>query len=479
MHNYKAFYIDGNWVIPSDERDVIKVINPATEETVGEVLQGTHEDVDSAVAAAKRAFDGYSQSTKSERLELLTRIIEIYERRMPDMAQAITDEMGATKKLAIDDQAPCGLGHLRTAYEALKNYNFENKLSDNTTVFKEPIGVCAFITPWNWPINQIAAKVAPALATGCTCVLKPSELAPFSAHVFAEILHEAGVPKGVFNLVDGNGIIVGAHLSSHPDVDMVSFTGSTRAGIEVAKAAAPTVKRVTQELGGKSANIILDDADFETAVFKGTLHCMGNVGQSCNSPTRMLVPHYRMEEAAEVAAKAVSKLRVGDPTNADKNMGPIAYDLQYEKVKGLIQKAIDEGTTLVCGGTDKPEGCEKGYFVKPTVFSHVTNDMTIAKEEVFGPVLSIIGYDNEAEAIQIANDTPYGLAAYVSSSDLPRARRVASKLRAGQVIINNSAGDYNVPFGGYKQSGNGREKGEYGFEDFLEIKAIIGYNVAG
>ena len=478
MYDYKAFYIDGDWVTPSSKRELIKVINPATEEVVGEVLQGTHGDVDQAVSAAKEAFETYSTTSRDERLEILARIIEVYDRRMPDMAAAITAEMGATKDLAINSQAPCGIGHLRAAYKNLKTYEFESKLSDTETVFKEPIGVCAFITPWNWPINQIAAKVAPALATGCTCVLKPSELAPFSAHVFAEILHEAGVPKGVFNLVDGNGLIVGAHLSSHPDVEMVSFTGSTRAGIEVAKAAAPTVKRVTQELGGKSANIILDDADFDNAVSKGTLHCMGNVGQSCNAPTRMLVPHNRMDEAAEIATKAVRKLRVGDPTNDDFNLGPIAYDLQYNKVKGLIQKAIDEGTRLVCGGTEKPEGCDKGYFVKPTVFSHVTNDMTIAKEEVFGPVLSIIGYDTEAEAIKIANDTPYGLAAYVSSSDLPRARRVAAKLRAGQVIVNNSSGDYNVPFGGYKQSGNGREKGEYGFEDFLEIKAIIGYNAA-
>ncbi len=478
MYDYKTFYIDGDWVTPSAKREVISVINPATEAVVGEVLLGTHEDVDQAVAAAKKAFESYSQTSREERLALLARIIEIYDRRMPDMAQAITDEMGATKDLALNSQAPCGIGHLRAAHKALKTYEFENTLSGTDIVFKEPIGVCAFITPWNWPINQIAAKVAPALATGCTCVLKPSELAPFSAHVFAEILHEAGVPKGVFNLIDGTGITVGAHLSSHPDVEMVSFTGSTRAGIEVAKAAAPTVKRVTQELGGKSANVILDDADFETAVFKGTLHCMGNVGQSCNSPTRMLVPHNRMDEAAEIAAKAVAKLRVGDPTNDAFNLGPIAYDLQYDKVKDLIQKAIDEGTNLVCGGIEKPDGCDKGYFVKPTVFSHVKNDMTIAREEVFGPVLSIIGYDSEAEAIRIANDTPYGLAAYVSSNDLPRARRVAAKLRAGQVIVNNSSADYNVPFGGYKQSGNGREKGEYGFEDFLEIKAIIGYNAA-
>ena len=414
--------------------------------------------MDRAVAAARAAFDRFSQSSREERLELLASIIDVYKRRYDEMAETISDEMGAPMTLAHRAQAASGTGHLAVARKVLKDFEFETTVG-SSLVLKEPIGVCAFITPWNWPINQIACKVAPALATGCTMVLKPSEVAPLSAYLFSEIMHEAGVPAGVYNMVNGDGPTVGAALSGHPDVDMVSFTGSTRAGVQVAKAAADSVKRVAQELGGKSANIILDDADFGAAVKAGVRNCFGNSGQSCNAPTRMLVPQDRMDEALAIAKAVADNTVVGDPKSEGTHLGPVVSDVQFGRIQGLIEKAIAEGSELVAGGPGKPEGLDKGYYVRPTVFGNVSNDMTIAREEVFGPVLAIIGYEDEDDAIRIANDTVYGLSGYVQSGSLERARRVASKLRTGMVHINGAAGDFAAPFGGYKQSGNGREWG--------------------
>jgi len=466
------FYINGEWVAPATPK-TLDVINPATEKSVAKVSLGSEADVDKAVAAARTAFATYSQTTKEQRIALLERILEVYKKRYTEMAEAITIEMGAPKKFSYHAQAECGSGHLAQAIESLKNYEFEERLG-SSVVRKEPVGVCAFITPWNWPINQIACKVAPALAMGCTMVLKPSEIAPLSAHLFAEILDEAGVPPGVFNLVNGDGPTVGAALSSHPDVDMVSFTGSTRAGVQVAKAAADSVKRVAQELGGKSPNIILGDADFERAVKSGVRSCFSNSGQSCNAPTRMLVPRTRLAEAHAIAKAVADKTVVGDPQADGTHLGPVVSELQFSRIQTLIKKAIDEGTELIAGGPGKPEGLETGYYVRPTVFGNVRNDMTIAREEVFGPVLAILPYDDEADAIQIANDTEYGLSSYVQSGDKAHARRVAEQLRAGMVHINGASGDYAAPFGGYKKSGNGREWGVYGFEDFVEVKAIMG-----
>jgi aldehyde dehydrogenase (NAD+) len=466
------FYINGAWVAPATAK-TLEVINPATEKPVAKISLGSAADVDKAVAAARAAFATYSQTTKEQRIALLERILEVYMRRYEEMAEAITAEMGAPKKFSYHAQAECGSGHLAQAIEALKTYEFEERLG-TSIVRKEPVGVCAFITPWNWPINQIACKVAPALAMGCTMVLKPSEVAPLSAHLFAEILDEAGVPAGVFNLVDGDGPTVGAALATHPDVDMVSFTGSTRAGVQVAKAAADSVKRVAQELGGKSPNIVLEDADFERAVKSGVRSCFSNSGQSCNAPTRMLVPRARLAEAQAIASAVADKTVVGDPLADGTQLGPVVSELQYSRIQTLINKAIEEGTELVAGGPGKPAGLETGYYVRPTVFGNVRNDMTIAREEVFGPVLAILPYDDEAEAIRIANDTEYGLSAYVQSGDKAHARKVADQLRTGMVHINGASGDYAAPFGGYKKSGNGREWGVYGFEDFVEVKAIMG-----
>jgi aldehyde dehydrogenase (NAD+) len=434
---------------------------------------GSAEDVDKAVKAARKAFATWSLTTREERLDVLERIVQEYQKRYGDIADAITEEMGAPASLSQRAQAAIGIGHLQTAIAVLKTFKFEEDRGP-TRIVKEPIGVCGLITPWNWPINQIACKVAPALAAGCTMVLKPSEVAPFSGYLWAEVLHAAGVPAGVFNLVNGDGPTVGAAISSHPDVDMVSFTGSTRAGVEVAKAAAPTVKRVAQELGGKSPNIILDDADFKTAVGGGIKHVMTNSGQSCNAPTRMLVPSKRMDEVIAIAKATAESITVGDP-KGNAQMGPVVSEVQWNKIQGLIKKGIEEGATLVTGGPDRPEGIEKGYFVKPTVFANVTNDMTIAKEEIFGPVVSILGYETVDEAIEVGNDTEYGLAAYVSGTDMAKVREVASHLRAGQVSINGGGGDMMAPFGGYKMSGNGREWGDYGFHEFLETKAVLGY----
>ncbi|WP_269714255.1 aldehyde dehydrogenase family protein [Caulobacter sp. NIBR2454] len=473
MRDYTKFYIDGAWVAPAVAK-TLDVINPANEEVAGRISMGSAADVDTAVKAARKAFETFSRTSREERIDLLERIVAEYQKRYEDMAKAITEEMGAPSWLAQRAQAAMGVGHIQTAIAVLKDYKFEEDRG-TTRIVKEPIGVCGFITPWNWPVNQIACKVAPALATGCTMVLKPSEVAPFSGYIFAEILHAAGVPAGVFNLVNGDGPTVGTAISSHPDVDMVSFTGSTRAGIEVARAAAPTVKRVHQELGGKSPNIILEDADFARAVTGGVSSVMMNSGQSCNAPTRMLVPAAKMDEVIGIAKAAAEGFNVGDP-NGNAKMGPVVSEIQWNKIQGLIQKGVDEGATLVTGGPGRPEGLDKGYYVKPTVFANVTNDMTIAKEEIFGPVVTILGYDTVDQAVTIGNDTEYGLAAYVSGTDPAKVREVASRLRAGQVSLNGASPDLMAPFGGYKMSGNGREWGDHAFGEFLETKAVLGFN---
>ena len=471
MADYLQFYIDGAWVDPATPK-TLDVVNPATEAVAGQISLGSAADVDRAARAARAAFDGWSRTSREERLGYLQAIMAEYQKRHADMAAAITEEMGAPAWLATQAQAAVGLMHLGTAIAVLKDYRFE-EARGTTLLVKEPIGVCGFITPWNWPANQIVAKVAPALAVGCTMVLKPSEIAPFSAHVFAEIVHAAGLPKGVFNLVDGDGPTVGAAISSHPEIDMVSFTGSTRAGIEVAKAAADTVKRVHQELGGKSPNIVLDDADLAKAVPAGVAGVMMNSGQSCNAPTRMLVPADRMETVKGIAKAAAEAFTVGDP-NGNAKMGPVVSRTQWDKIQALIQSGVDEGASLIAGGPGRPEGLEQGYYVRPTVFADVTPGMRIAREEIFGPVLAIIGYADEEDAVAQANDTLYGLAAYVQSGDTARARRVAARLRAGQVNINGAGMDPMAPFGGYKQSGNGREWGEHAFGEFLETKAVLG-----
>ncbi len=473
MREMLQFYIDGEWVDPL-VANPLDVVNPATEEVCGQISLGSAADVDLAVAAAKRAESGYAQTSRDQRIELLQSILDQFAKRHDEIAEAIMDEMGAPWGLAKHAQAASGPQHIAAAIEALRNFRFEER-HGQTLVVKEPIGVCGLITPWNWPINQIAVKVAPALAAGCTMVLKPSEIAPFDAMLFAEVLHDAGVPAGVFNLVNGDGPEVGTALSKHPDVMMVSFTGSTRAGVAVAQNAAPTVKRVAQELGGKSANILLDDDSFADAVKYGAQNCFENTGQSCDAPTRMLVPKVRMDEAAEIAASVAAETRVGNPREKGVRVGPLVSQLQWNKVQGLIQKGVDEGATLAAGGTGKPAGLDKGYFAKPTVFANVNNDMTVAREEIFGPVLSIMPYEDEDDAVRIANDTPYGLSGYVTSSDLKKARSIAARLRTGMVHINNADLDSMSPFGGYKQSGNGREWGTHGLEEFLEVKSIFGY----
>ena len=469
MREYLQFYIDGQWVDPVEPK-TLDVINPATEEVAGKISLGGAADVDKAVKAAKKAFVTWSQTTREERLDVLNRILAEYQKRFGDLATAVTEEMGAPSSLAQRAQVPIGMGHLGTAAAVLKDFKFEEDRGP-TMIVKEPIGVCGFITPWNWPLNQIVCKVAPAIATGCTMVLKPSEVAPFTGHIFAEIMHAAGVPAGVFNLVQGDGAGVGAPLSSHPDVDLISFTGSTRAGIEVAKNAAPTVKRVAQELGGKSPNIVLDDEVLGKSVAAGVASIMTNSGQSCNAPTRMLVPAARMEEAIAVAGAAASQITVGDP-NGNSLLGPVVSEVQFNKIQKLIQSGIDEGATLVAGGVGRPEGLDKGYYVKPTVFANVTPEMTISKEEIFGPVLSILGYETLDQAVEIGNDTEYGLAAGVWTRDISRAHRVARRLRAGSVWVNYwDGGDMTAPFGGYKQSGNGRDKSLHAFDKYTEIKA--------
>jgi acyl-CoA reductase-like NAD-dependent aldehyde dehydrogenase len=474
MRDCTTFYIDGRWVAPA-EPSRLGVVNPATESVAGFISLGSRADVDRAVAAAQRAFEKYSRTTRAERMALLQAIIDAYQRRMDDMALAISEEMGAPlAKVARPQQAPSGLGHFMVALGVLKDFEFE-RMQGTTQIVREPVGVCGLITPWNWPANQIACKVAPALACGCTMVLKPSEIAPFSGHVMAEILHEAGVPSGVFNLVDGDGPTVGAALAAHPGIDMVSFTGSTRAGILVDKTAADTVKKVSLELGGKSPNIILDGAALEQAVAHGVLVMMNNTGQSCNAPSRMLVPRKHLAQVEAIAAAVVAaKVVTGDPADPGTTMGPQSSEAQWRKVQGLIEQGIREGAKLVCGGPGRPEGLARGFYTRPTVFSNVTNDMTIAREEIFGPVLCILPYDTEDEAVRMANDTPYGLSAYVFGDTHGHAMAVGSRIRAGNVHVNGANLDTRGSFGGYKQSGLGREWGAFGFEEFLEVKSVFG-----
>jgi aldehyde dehydrogenase (NAD+) len=467
------FYIDGAWVDPVAP-STFGIVNPATEEAFAQISLGSRLDVDRAAKAARRAFATYSVTDVEERLSWLAKIIERFRARLPELARMMTLEMGAPITFATQRQATVALFHFEEAARVLASYKFEERMG-NGIIRREPIGVCGLITPWNWPLNQVASKVAPALATGCTVVLKPSEIAPLSAMLLAEIVDAAGVPAGVFNLVNGCGPTVGEAIAAHPEIDMVSFTGSTTAGVRVAKLAADTVKRVAQELGGKSANIILADADLKTAVIEGVHACYTNAGQNCQSPTRILIPRAQRDAAFAAAREAVDTIRLGDPLDPASTMGPLVSQAQFEKVQDLIQSGIDEGATLVAGGTGRPADINRGYYVRPTVFGDVTPQMKIAREEIFGPVLSIMSYDTEDEAIEIANDTPFGLAGFVQSRDLDRARAVANRIRAGRVYLNGAPFDRSLPFGGYKQSGNGREFGVFGFEEYLEVKAILGY----
>ncbi|MDG0024521.1 aldehyde dehydrogenase family protein [Trinickia sp. Y13] len=473
MTNALKFYIDGAWVAPAGDAR-LAVIDPCTEAPFAEIALGDARDVDRAVAAARRAFETFSLTDPAERIALVRRILDAYLARYDDIAEAISREIGAPRPFAHEWQAGLGRRHLEELLRTCETFAWQRN-KGTSLVRHEPVGVVALITPWNWPMNQIVCKVAPALAAGCTMVLKPSEVSPLNAVIFAEVLDAAGAPPGVFNLVQGDGPTVGAALCSHPGIDMVSFTGSTRAGVQIATMAAPSVKRVHQELGGKSANLLLDDVDFGLAVTKGVNSCFSNSGQSCNAPTRMLVPASRREEAIEIARRAAAAHRVGPADAAGTTMGPVVSQVQFERVQRLIAMGIEEGATLVAGGLGRPEGLERGYYVRPTVFADVRPEMTIAREEIFGPVLAILPYRDEEDAIAIANDSPYGLAAYVQSSDLERARRVAFRLRAGSVYLNYPAWDPGSPFGGYKQSGNGREYGEWGLEAFLEVKGIVGY----
>ena len=472
MSDSFEFYIDGAWVKPHGET-VETVVNPSTEQAVARIILGDAQDVDRAVSAARQAFPAFAASSLQARIDLLQRIIEAYQRHSEALIEAVHLEMGAPLSLARSAHVPAGLGHLTQALQVLREYRFDRRLG-NTLVVREPIGVCALITPWNWPLNQLTCKLAPALAVGCTVVLKPSERAPLSALILAQILHEAGVPKGVFNLVNGDGPGVGTALARHADVDMVSFTGSTGAGIAVAKAAADTVKRVSQELGGKSANILLDDAVLPDAVRHGVLGCIRNSGQSCNAPTRLLVPRVQQQAVIDLARDVLAQVCFDD-SNPASALGPVANAVQFERVQAMIAQAISEGSRLVAGGLGRPQGIERGYYVQPTIFADVTADMRVAREEIFGPVLAIMPYDSEAEAIAIANDSLYGLSGYVTSASLDRSRAVARQLRTGMVHINGARADQAAPFGGYKQSGNGREWGEQGFDEYLESKSMFGY----
>ena len=471
IQDRRKFYIDGAWVEPLQPND-FDVLNPATEEVIARISLGSSNDIDKAVAAARSAFASFSNTSKQDRIDLLERILAVYEKRYDEMAEVICLELGAPISMSKDSQAAVGVGHLEGFLKALDELKLRQELANGDTLLREPIGVCGLITPWNWPVNQIVLKVLPALAVGCTVVLKPSELTPLSAMLYADILHEAGVPKGVFNLVNGDGPVTGAALSRHPDVDMMSFTGSTRAGIAVTKDAADTVKKVTLELGGKSPNVLFADADVEKAAKRGVFGCFYNSGQSCNAPTRMLVERSIYEKVLEIAKKTGESQQPGDPAVAGRHIGPVVSALQFDRIQTLISAGIEEGARLLVGGPGKPPGFETGYYVRPTIFCDVSNDMRIAQEEVFGPVLTIIPFDDEDEAVRIANDTPYGLAAYVETGDSERAERLAGKLRAGQVFINGSECEYGSPFGGYKMSGLGREGGLFGLEDFLEIKAV-------
>jgi len=467
------FYINGKWFKPA-QRDTHKVVNPATEQVYAKISLGHSSDVDAAVIAAREAFPAWSQTTVAQRIEILDKIIAGIKARAEELAVAISSEMGAPISFARTAQVGTGIAHFTTARELLREFEFEQDRGKSRIV-KEPIGVCGFITPWNWPLNQVSCKIAPALAAGCTIVIKPSEMSPVSAYILSEIIADAGVPAGVYNLVNGDGPIVGAAISAHPEIDLVSFTGSTRAGREVSKAAANSIKKVTLELGGKSANIILDDADFTRAVTGGVMSCFSNSGQSCNAPTRMLVPETRIEEVIEIAKAAAAKALVGDPSQDNTRLGPVVSKAQYERIQSLIEKGIEEGASVIAGGPGKPEGLETGFYVKPTIFAHANNQMTIAREEIFGPVLTILTYKDEADAVTQANDSHYGLSGYVSGEP-EHAQQIALRLRTGMVHINGAAPDFSAPFGGYKQSGNGREWGIEGFEEFFETKAILGYN---
>ena len=477
MENKKNFYIDGKWVTPKSKEE-IKVINPATEENCAVISLGNKEDVNHAVSAAKKAYSSWAFSSKDERIKLLEKLYENYKKRWADIAEAITTEMGAPKDFATKLQAGTGAAHLKSFIRYLKNFEFEKPLGDhapNQRLIYEPKGVCALITPWNWPMNQVCLKVMPAIASGCTMVLKPSELAPLSSMILAELIDETGFPSGVFNLINGDGATTGDALTSHPDINMISFTGSTRAGALISQNAAKDFKRVSLELGGKGANIIFKDADPD-AIERGALRCFRNSGQSCNAPTRMLVEKSMYNEAVERLKKYTEKFEVGDPKKEGEHIGPVISETQYNKIQTLIKKGIDEGAKLVAGGPGKPEGLQKGYFVKPTVFADVNNNMEIARTEIFGPVLSVMSFENEEEAIQIANDTPYGLTNYIQTQDKEKVKRVARKLRSGMVDVNGAGIAVDAPFGGFKHSGIGREAGEHGLEEFLEVKAVGGWN---
>ena len=473
MENLNKFYINGEWVTPLSTQ-TMPVMNPATEAIIGTVALGNAADVDRAVAAASAAFDSYSQTSKDERMALLKKVKTITEARFEDLAQAMRMEMGAPITMSRNAQADAAVGHLQGFIDALQSLEERTTLTNGDVLVREPIGVCGLITPWNWPMNQIALKVLPALATGCTCILKPSEHTPISAMIYAEILHEAGYPAGVFNLVHGEGPVVGSAMSAHPDIQMMSFTGSTRAGTAVTRDAAATVKRVTLELGGKSPNLVFADCDLETRVSASVDECMFNTGQSCDAPTRLLVERSCYEDAVRIAKQAAENTVVGNPEDEGDHIGPLFDKIQFDRVQAMIKIGIEEGATLLAGGPGKPEGYDTGWYVKPTIFSDVTNDMRIAREEIFGPVLVIIPFDDEVEAIKIANDTPYGLAAYLQTGNPERAARVAARLRAGAVHINGAGIEYGSPFGGYKQSGNGREGGMMGLEDYLETKTLHG-----
>jgi len=468
-------YIAGAWSLPATATETVDVVNPATEEVVARVAVCGADDVNRAVTAARGAFEGFAALTLNARIGFVEKLIEVSQRRHAEMVSAITTEMGAPYDLSHHAQAPSGPGHLRETIKAARSFAWETRMGNGDNLVHEPIGVCVLITPWNWPINQLAAKIGPALIAGCTIILKPSEVAPLSAQLLAEFIDEIGLPAGVFNMVHGTGAAIGNALTSHPEVDMVSFTGSTRAGVQIAKSAADTVKRVTQELGGKSANIVFADSDIAKSVKRGVIHCFQNTGQSCNAPTRMLVERAAYDEAVEVAAKVASAVQLGDPTQPGRHLGPVVSKTQYDKIQRLIEIGVTEGARLVAGGPGRAEGFNRGYYVRPTIFADVNNQMTIAREEIFGPVLAMIPFTDEEEAIAIANDTPYGLAGYVQSGDIERARRVARRIRAGSVHINGADQDYYAPFGGYKQSGNGREWGVFGLNDFLEIKIVNGF----
>jgi len=472
MKQLTKFYIDGAWVEPAGTESM-PILNPANEEQIGVLALGSAEDVDRAVAAAKAAFETFGRTSKEERLALLNRLMAVTKSRFEELAQAISTEMGAPISLARNAQADVAVGHLQGFIDALEAQEETETLDNGDVTVREPIGVCGLITPWNWPINQIVLKVIPAIATGCTCVLKPSEHTPLSAQLYAEFLHEAGVPKGVFNMVYGDGPTVGSALSRHPDIHMMSFTGSTRAGSAVSRDSADTVKRVALELGGKSPNIVFADADLEKRVKASVFECFNNTGQSCDSPTRLLVERSCYEEVLEIAKRACEAQKVGQPSEEGRHIGPLFDKIQYDRVQAMIQAGINEGATLLCGGLGRPDGFDRGWFVKPTIFADVNNSMRVAREEIFGPVLSILPFDTEEEAIRIANDTPYGLAAYIQTGDPERARRVAAQLRAGMIHVNGRGGAYGSPFGGYKQSGNGREGGKHGLEDFQEIKLLL------